>query len=283
MQALPLVDDLAALIPTLDLPDRPDCTQADGAQLPVVVINLAHRRDRWEAVSERAAAAGLTKLIQAPAVDGRRLPDATISALVGESSDRIKASPEGHLSLTPPAIGCFLSHLGIWRWIIEQDLPRVLVLEDDARPAGNFTLAGFREHYRQLSDREGLVFAGCMIMDGLAEEPQGAHIARLYYFNGTFAYLITPAMCRVLLRQLLPLRTHIDHQVSSVLIEQREVLKAYYASPHFFEPDWSLRSDCYVPLANEATADRQLEDLFKSHRARLLAEGRPLLARYRAA
>ncbi len=38
---------------------------------PVIVINLAHRTDRWEAISGRMAAIGLDKLIKAPAVEGR--------------------------------------------------------------------------------------------------------------------------------------------------------------------------------------------------------------------
>jgi hypothetical protein len=31
-----------------------------------------------------------------------------------------------------------------------------------------------------------------MIMGGLADRTNGSELARIYYFNGTFAYLITP-------------------------------------------------------------------------------------------
>lgn len=282
MQASRSSSDIASLIPRLDLPQDPRCFQADGASLPVVVINLPQRTDRWEAVSQRAAAAGLTSLIKAPAVDGRRLDSAVASALLGIPAERVDAAPESHLSLTPPAIGCFLSHLGIWQWIVEHDVPRVLVLEDDARPAKDFSLARLRRLYEDLPPDDGLVFVGCMIMDGLADEARSGEMARLYYFNGTFAYLVTPRMCRTLTQRLLPLRAHIDHQISSVLVEQRETVKAYHVHPQLFEPDWSLRSDCYVPLANEAPADLELARLFSGHRQRLLAEGRPLLAAYRA-
>lgn len=276
-------EELVNLVPRLDLPHAPDCSQADGAQLPAVAINLVHRTDRWEAVSRRAAEVGLTNLIKAPAVDGRTLPDAMLSTLIGMPSTQFDSAPDSHLSLTRPAIGCFLSHLGIWRWIIEENLPRVLVLEDDARPTAHFSLARLRRLYERDPDEDGLVFVGCMIMDGLAEKTGQGELARLYYFNGTFAYLITPAMAHALLRHLLPLRMHIDHQISSTLVEQRSTLKSYYADPPYFEPDWSLRSDCYVPLASEAPADRQLAELFSSHRRKLLVEGRPLLAGFAAA
>ena len=117
-----------------------------------------------------------------------------------------------------------------------------------------------------------------MIMGGLADRPNGSDLARIYYFNGTFAYLITPAACRSLLQHLLPPHSHIDHQISKVLIEQRRVFSAYYTEPHFFEPDWSLRSDCYVPLADDSAADRELGHIIEANRRVLLDEGRPLLS-----
>lgn len=269
--------DILQHVPRIALPDTIACEQANGASLPVVVINLAHRTDRWEAVSRRAAAVGLTKLIKAPAVDGRRLPDADIAAVLGSPAAGLDAVPQSHLSLTRPAVGCFLSHLSVWRWVIERNVPRVLILEDDANPAQGFDPARFRDVAASLPEQAGLVFFGRMIMGGLADRAEGADLARLYYFNGTFAYAITPESCRRLLPALLPPRTHIDHQISSVLIEQRHVFAAHYTAPHFFEPDWSLRSDCYVPLAEETAADRELGDIIRSTRERLLAEGRPLL------
>jgi hypothetical protein len=80
-----------------------------------------------------------------------------------------------------------------------------------------------------------------------------------------------------LLQHLLPLRSHIDHQISKVLIEQRHVFQAYYAEPALFEPDWSLRSDCYVPLVDASVADCELGQIIDESRRVLLDEGRPLL------
>ena len=121
--------------------------------------------------------------------------------------------------------------------------------------------------------------AAWMGMGSLAERPQGTDLARLYYFNGTFAYVVTPPACEVLLARMLPLRAHLDHQMSSVLIADRDVFPAYYADPPLFEPDWSLRSDCYVPLKDEPAADRELGELIASTERLLMAEGRPLIGR----
>jgi GR25 family glycosyltransferase involved in LPS biosynthesis len=273
-----LLDGMLQHVPRMDLPFDGDCAQADGLDLPVVVINLRHRADRWEALSRRMSSVGLTKLIKAPAVEGARLPDSQIAALLATPAVSIDDAPKSHLSLTRPAIGCFLSHLAVWQWILRANLPRVLVFEDDAAPAAHYDHARFHSTITALPADLGLVFVGRIIMGGLADAPNGTHLARLYYFNGTFAYLITPAGCRTLLGHLFPLRAHIDHQISRVLIEQRDTFPAYYTEPHFFEPDWSLRSDCYVPLADDSIADRELGEIIETSRRMRLGEGRPLLA-----
>ena len=272
------LDGMLQHVPRMDLAFDGDCAQALGLDLPVVVINLPHRTDRWETLSRRMAAAGLTKLIKAPAVEGARLPDSQVAALLATPANRIDEAPRSHLTLTRPAIGCFLSHLAVWRWALGANVPRLLVLEDDAAPAAHYCPARFRNVVTSLPDEAGLVFPGRLIMGGLADTPKGPDLARMYYFNGTFAYLITPGACRHLLRNLVALRAHIDHQISALLIEQRHVFAAHYTEPCFFEPDWSLRSDCYVPLADDADADHELGQLIAVSRRVLLDEGRPLLA-----
>ena len=60
-------------VPTMDPPFDGDCAQANGVDLPIVAINLARRADRWQTLSQRMSAVGLTKLIKAPAIEGARL------------------------------------------------------------------------------------------------------------------------------------------------------------------------------------------------------------------
>jgi glycosyl transferase, family 25 len=264
-------------VPIMDLQFDGDYVQTNGVDLPIIAINLPHRIDRWQILSQRMLAIGLTKLVRAPAIEGARLPTNRIDALLRSPTDATNGAPRSHLTLTPPAIGCFLSHLAIWRWILGTRLPRVLVLEDDAAPTAQFSAARLRG-LAAVPDETGLVFLGCMIMGGLADKPHRLNLARIYYFNGTFAYLITPAACPVLLQNLLPMHAHIDHQISKVLFEQRHVFPAYYAAPHFFEPDWSLRSDCYVQLSDNFAADRELAQVIDSRRRVLLEEGRSLLS-----
>ena len=69
-------------VPTLDLALDGDSIQAIGLDLPIVVINLPHRMDRWQALSRRMSAVGLDKLIRVPAVEGARLSVDHMAALL---------------------------------------------------------------------------------------------------------------------------------------------------------------------------------------------------------
>ena len=265
-------------VPRLDLPFDGDCAQANGIDLPAVAISLARRTDRWWTLCQRMSAVGLTKIVRAPAIEGARLPASQVAPLLRSPADATNGGPLSHLTLTPPAIGCFLSHLAVWRWMLGAGLPRLLVLEDDAMPAAQFSANRLHRVLAEAPDEAGLVLLGCMIMGGLADRPRNADLARVYYFNGMHAYLITPAACTTLLQHLLPMHAHLDHQISRLLMERRHVFPAYYAAPLLFDPDWSLGSDLYIPLSDDAAADRELGEIIATSRQALLAEGRPLLS-----
>jgi GR25 family glycosyltransferase involved in LPS biosynthesis len=277
IQPVPSPREFLQLVPRMDIPFDGDCAQNAGIDLPIIAINLPHRTDRWQTLCQRLAAAGLTRLIKAPAILGASLPDSTIAALVRSPDDITRGAPQSHLTLTPPAIGCFLSHLAVWRWMLDRNLPRLLVLEDDATPTAHFSAERFCRVVEDARDKDGLVFLGALIMGGLADRAEASDLARLYYFNGTFAYLITPAACRTLLASLLPMHAHIDHQISHVLMARRHTFPAWHTAPPLFEPDWSLRSDCYVPLSSDTAADRELGQIITRNQQMLLDEGRLLM------
>lgn len=261
----------------MDIAFDGDSAQAAGVDLPVAVINLAHRTDKWNAVSNRMAAIGLNKLIRVPAIEGARISLEGIGPLLGQPAERIEAAPKSHFTLTRPAIGCFLSHLATWRWMIANGIPRLLILEDDANPAVGLDAGRLRDVVGTIPATAGFVCLGGIIMNGMAEPPQGSGLARIYFFNGTFAYLITPAACAALISALLPMNGHIDHEISTVLIARRHEFEARYVAPPIFEPDWALGSDCYVPLDGVTEADGALGILLHASRQLLIDDGRPLL------
>jgi glycosyl transferase, family 25 len=279
-RALP---ELLRHVPTMDLAFDGDSAQANGTDLPIVAINLDRRPDKWQTMCRRMSAVGLTKIVRAPAIEGAQVPASQVAPLLRSQADATDGGPRSHMTLTPPAVGCFLSHLAVWRWMLAAGLPRLLVLEDDAEPVAPFSAERLRTVLAGIPAEMGPVLLGYRSMAGLADRPQrvpegGAALARIYYFNGTHAYLITPAACEALLGLLLPFYAHLDHQISSVLMEQRGAFAAYYAAPPFFDSDWALGSDVHVPMSDEAGANQELGEIITARRRTLLAEGRPLLS-----
>lgn len=90
---------------------------------PIIVINLKRRPDRWAAWVHEAERVGMTQYTRWEAVDGTK----------------ITITPEIHnlflhndFNMRPGAVGCALTHMNVWLYIVENNIPALIVLEDDA-------------------------------------------------------------------------------------------------------------------------------------------------------
>jgi GR25 family glycosyltransferase involved in LPS biosynthesis len=95
----------------------------DGLDVPVFVVNLDSRPDRWHLLQDRLRAIGLTGE-RVAALTG---PDATESGYTVEVPDHQKA--EWHVS--PGGLGCAATHIEIYRRVAASIRPGALILEDD--------------------------------------------------------------------------------------------------------------------------------------------------------
>lgn len=101
----------------------------------VFYINLDHRGTRRMLMENLALGQDL-HLTRVPAVDGRTLTASDIESLGIRPHEahyfcplEDGTRPRRHLTLGE--IGCFLSHYGIWKEMIDRNLEKVLILEDD--------------------------------------------------------------------------------------------------------------------------------------------------------
>jgi len=108
----------------------PRCSGAlyDGgrveAMLPVFVINLDRNTERLAHMVRQCSELNIA-FERFPGVNGTDLPDA-LKPYFCDASGKV-VSP-----MSPGEIGCYASHLGVWRHIVEQDLPAAMICEDDA-------------------------------------------------------------------------------------------------------------------------------------------------------
>ncbi|MBK8992645.1 MAG: glycosyltransferase family 25 protein [Gammaproteobacteria bacterium] len=87
--------------------------------IPVFVISLERSAERRAAIRAHLGALGIEYEVF-DAVDG--------SALEARSLDELTGNREIHHG----AVGCYLSHIGIYRQMLERRIPVALIIEDDA-------------------------------------------------------------------------------------------------------------------------------------------------------
>jgi glycosyl transferase family 25 len=246
------------------------------AILSPIVVNLSSRIDRWKSVQKNLSEVNIINPVRFNAQDGRYVLNETVNRLVSSDSAYPAVVPKSHLDLTRPALGCFISHLQIWKQFLTSSAERVVVLEDDALASA--WLLGHEDsiiqsEFNAIPDDADLVLLGCNIIADLVSETEHRRFQRVYYFNGTYAYAITRRGCEKLLQHLVPARTHIDHQISRALVECSEEIRAYVMNPMWFDHDYSSQSDASVPMDDMDFADQHFQMVIDKTRAKLRSKG----------
>ena len=96
------------------------------SSVPFFVINLPEFQARQEFMALQLQAMGIRPMLW-PATDGKQLTPAELARHYDEKRANANQCP-----LTRGEIGCALSHLSIYRHMIERQLSCAIVLEDDA-------------------------------------------------------------------------------------------------------------------------------------------------------
>jgi glycosyl transferase family 25 len=175
------------------------------------VINLPGETARHDEIQRRLDAIGLPhEFVQA--VDGRQLDPTELARRydVAAATDRYRA-------MSPSEIGCALSHLLVYRIIVERGLPWALVLEDDAAPSAEVPSV-----LAALAARTDPADATVVLLNhvdkytrnGLQWLLDGYRLARPYgYWWRAHGYFVTQAAARALLAGLEPISAAADHWI----------------------------------------------------------------------
>ncbi|XP_049580805.1 procollagen galactosyltransferase 2 [Syngnathus scovelli] len=126
----------------------------------IFLVNLKRRLDRRSRMLKTLSALGLHVTLL-DAVDGKALNTSQLQALGIEMLPGYKDPYSGRI-LTRGEIGCFLSHHSIWSQVVERNLRKVLVLEDDVRfePRFNRRLQAIMEDMDKAQLDWDLVYVG---------------------------------------------------------------------------------------------------------------------------
>lgn len=161
------------------------------------VVNLDRNRDRWDFMVRQLAAQGLA-FERFPAVDGRALTPEERT----RSYSPVRALLDRGFGLRAGEIGCALSHIGIYRRMVDEGLAFVCILEDDATLGPGFA-AALREVEQTFDPTRGQVI---MLSNGkyLPDSSEKTEFRRLETAMFTDAYVITRPAAAAILRENFP-------------------------------------------------------------------------------
>lgn len=187
-------------------------------KIPIICINLLRREDRWVDFIKQEGLHGLD-IKRWNAVDGATIDyinDPRVSMRVKRNIIK-KLRRSWDDIYTPGALGCYLSHLEIWRWLAKSDSIACVVLEDDCVVPSDFS-----DKLRHLWEESAIIRDGrfdcCILHRKCGEVAQGnmegdKMIEPMEIFFNTTGYIITRSCALKLVENALPIQVHVDKYI----------------------------------------------------------------------
>lgn len=183
------------------------------------VINLDRRPDRWERFVSQPGIATLGKLYTVErfsAVDGKTINVETDERISMRTKRNIKfRTRRTHEDIdTVGAIGCYLSHVQIWREFVASGAQAVMVLEDDALIPANFLdmLNTCSTALSQVSDVQKTLWS-FSTPHSFFERNQNTYREGAWVCNvatPTTGYILFRGAAEILLANCFPIDNHVD-------------------------------------------------------------------------
>ena len=195
-------------------------------QVKSYCINLDRRQDRWQEVLSQPIAKKIPNLQRFSAVEGKNIDlenDPRISTLCRYNIKN--KTRRGHEMIdTIGAVGCSLSHIALWKKLVESNDNVFLIIEDDflATEQDWETVRQIFANYPRLADSSqwdiwtiGALKCyeeiGVRPADKKVVEDRWIHCTQ---FVGTQAYFISRTGAEKLLTDVYPIQTHIDWYIT---------------------------------------------------------------------
>ena len=187
------------------------------------VINLDSSRERMAFMAAQCLELDLP-FERVSAVHGARLKRDDLEDV---------ATPWCQKLCTTSMIGCALSHMKVWRMVVERGLARTLVMEDDAALVPTFE-RGLRRALQDVPEDFDILVLGCYFLcDKKRRYALGHELSRLFvphslrndtrtwgsvfvpeYFGGSHCYVVSQRGARKLLKAIPKVAYHIDMQMN---------------------------------------------------------------------
>lgn len=179
--------------------------------IPVYVINLDRRPDRWARVEQTLKDQKFQTFQRVVAVDGKEIDSEQVKYLLEPNTYNGLGKPRGLWNMTNittlGAVGCSLSHYKVWQEILESQTPSI-VMEDDIK----FTPVFQNNAIIALEylDRYDLVVLGSYECANEKAKPLYIKTFTSRQLSGTHFYYLSPRGAAFLIAHALPLTYQVD-------------------------------------------------------------------------
>lgn len=176
------------------------------------LINLDRRPDRLETTTRLLQERGYNNVLRFPAIDGSKLSDGQLRELVQlEAMDPIiQGKRTQHHELSRGAVGCYLSHAGVWD---KCDVNKsIIVFEDDTKPS--LTQTQLNSILSTCPDDWDIVlFGGQYNVNTNFAHPKLIKVDKFYCLH---AYIINYKAIQKIKPHLFPINMQIDSALSKI-------------------------------------------------------------------
>lgn len=194
-------------------------------QIPAFCITLERREDRWRRFQDQPGLQGLS-VKRFLGVDGKTLDPLKETRITTMTKRNILThTRRSHEELDSiGGVGCALSHIAIWKWMVENKQEMCLIFEDDAVIPPDF-VSKANECIQQStvlsqSTQWDMWLLGG-VWDDLSSIPQETRqetktkgVVRIGSFMLTHAYVLTLPCAQRYLQDVFPIHAHIDMWMS---------------------------------------------------------------------
>ena len=146
-------------------------------------------------------------------------PFTKVKAIYGKDIDYTSfISPNVELNMTPGMVGCFLSHLNVYKTIIDGDKEMALVFEDDARIIKNIHANTIEKLPQIIPEDWDIILLGYDISNPVHHKIiRSRDCIKLHGFYGTHAYLISKEGAKKMINLVkMPFTNQIDHAMGEL-------------------------------------------------------------------
>lgn len=225
--------------------------------VPALCITLERSTDRWKKFQDQPGINGL-KLKRFLGVDGTKLDLLSDHRISIQAKRNIKMNTRrSHEDLNSiGGVGCTLSHIAIWQWMVDQKQEICIIFEDDAIVPPSFCetsndcIKGSTILSNPRSWDLWLLGGECNDLTSIPIEPKESKVVRVGSFVLFHAYVMTLHGAKRLLQEVYPIQCHMDKWTSlfSSVYDFRVVFcqKMNIVQNYSFKTDIQTGKQCHI-------------------------------------